>query len=148
MSLYEPKLNGPLGGTGVKLPILLALALELLLTTAAGAAESWTCSYSSYGPQKEPVSVVYQLSGDTLNETSKLVSVDMTMKYKVVKNDDFGLVAVYTTTAHDSGRPIHVYATTVIIAKQSNEYVRANAFLHEPGLGGRPIKGKCVKNQS
>lgn len=126
----------------------IALAAMLLGTSLpACAAESWTCTYPDYSPQRNPVLVRYDVDGSRAVEHSKLIRMDWTEQFTVLKNDKYALIAVSSQTGHDQGQTdAYANSVTIIIAKETDTYIRANAFLLEKDLGGAPIKGECRKN--
>jgi hypothetical protein len=127
-----------------------AIVLSVLLLGAsfrANAAESWTCTYPDYSTKRNPVLVRYDVDSSRVVEHSKLIRMDWTEEFKVLKNDKYALIAASSQTGHEQGQTdAFANSVTIVIAKETGTYIRSNTFLLEKDFGGAPIKGECWKN--
>jgi hypothetical protein len=124
--------------------IVVALLFVLAATTAARA-EAWTCSYVLEG-FKEAFLHRFLILGN------ELVEAKTNDRYRLLQNNEYGLVATYAISEIEEGqKKPTVGVIAIIINKTTGEFMWENAILgYDPSLNSlkldTPVKGKCIKD--
>lgn len=115
--------------------LLVAMAL---ISRGASAADVWTCTYPSF-PEKRPVIARYhENSGFLIDDDSK-------QKYQILQNNQYGVIAVWSSAGQSDSRVV-ITAATIEINKTNGDFLLENANIAESDAINRPYHGKCLKD--
>ena len=122
-----------------KLLEIIVCSASFIFCTSALAAESWTCSYKSYTGDDLVIARIEVGAGRVIwSSPIRGLPGAMIMDYKLLENNDTGLVASYPIIDEDVG------AFTIVIDKRSGIFTRTNTFTNESDTGYR--RGTCIRN--
>jgi hypothetical protein len=120
--------------------------LLFVVGAANGAwAEAWTCTYMIEG-LKEPLLNRFLILGN------ELVEAKTNDHYRLLQNNEYGLVATYAISEIEEGqKKPSVGVIAIIINKTTGEFMWENAIIgYDPSLKSlkldTPVKGKCLKD--
>jgi hypothetical protein len=118
--------------------ILGVVAIVLTCGLSASAAETWTCSYKDFSDDRRTV-------------TERFVEIDGYMvqakygtKYRILENNEHGLVAVWSTSWLERGTP-NVGSYTIVISKKTGVFLTSETLIGANAIG-RVSPGTCQKN--
>jgi hypothetical protein len=126
-------------------PLILAGAF-LACVTPAEAADAWTCSFLVTGEEQtfhnpEPASLRLEVvPPDVIDDGQK--------HYRILQDNDVGLVATNSWSELDMFNEPRIGATTIVINKQSGEFWWGNASAGPRIVAGVALSGHgtCRKN--
>lgn len=118
---------------------LTVAAAFLCVTTTSAAAEAWTCSYM--GQDHEASLTRFEVSPPDLVET------EFQKHYRILENNDYGLVAASSISQIEKGdKTPTVGVTTVVINKGTGEFWLSIILAGQGQSVNHPVHGKCLKS--
>jgi len=133
-------------------PLILAGAF-LACTTATKAADAWTCTYPFLNDrvQSDNAFVRFEIATPDLIQikapTNLLLPTPQGTHYRILQNNDYGLVATFSISGiEEGGKDPYVGATSVVINKMTSEFhwVEAITTQDETTFLNQTHRGKCL----
>jgi hypothetical protein len=120
--------------------LLLACSiLGFAVPSIAADQQRWTCTWPGFSADRAPVIVRFS------RDQNDLVESDFGLHYRILQDNDFGLIAVWSIAEIEHGHAEPSIGTmTLVINKKSGALVRANALLDEPDAVNQPTHGRCI----
>jgi hypothetical protein len=120
-----------------------AIMIMLSLAGPACAGEIWRCAYTDTDSlNSNQVLVQYRSQGNDLLETRSSGAIN---HFKIVTNNNYGVIAIAATAeAPQHGTPT-VNAKTIVIEKTTGDFWRTATIGGQPGTLNQPVHGRCFK---
>jgi hypothetical protein len=110
-----------------------------LLTACPAQAESWTCTYPGFGPNRQAVTIKLNSDGDDLIDQPAQLGAP---KFHIVRDNSLAIVGVYTGAIRDT-RGARIYEGAVLIEKSTGKFILTRAQI---GIQPSYAEGLCTHN--
>ena len=105
-----------------------------LLTACPAQAESWTCTYPGFGPNRQAITIKLNSDGDDLVEQQLGVP-----KFHIVRDNSLAIVAVNTGAISNT----RIWGSVVLIEKSTGKFILTRAQI---GIQPSYAEGLCTHN--
>jgi hypothetical protein len=117
---------------------LIVAAAVIASAASAGAAETWTCTYTA---DNQTTIKRFEVS------PPNLIDVQFHLSYQIEKNNEYGLVATSSISEIERDQKLPtVGAASIVINKTTGEFWWVAAITGQPAAVNQPVQGKCIKD--
>jgi len=108
-----------------------------LLTACPAQAESWTCTYPGFSPNRQAITIKFNSDGDDLVEQQVGEP-----KFHIVRDNSLAIVAVYTG-AISGTTGVRIWGSVILIEKSTGKFIYNRAQI---GIQPSYAEGLCTHN--
>ena len=108
-----------------------------LLTACPAQAESWTCTYPGFSPNRQAITIKFNSDGDDLVEQQVGEP-----KFHIVRDNSLAIVAVYTG-AISGTTGVRILGSVILIEKSTGKFIYNRAQI---GIQPSYAEGLCTHN--